>query len=283
MSRRKAIIAALVTVPPLPASVQRTLVLLRDPEVDVAEVARAIEMDPNITVNILRLANSPQFGGMRSISSVREALIRLGGKRVAQLLVTAGISPHVNKEIKGYGLPAGALLEHSIATALATEALALKTGRTPPEHAFTAGLLANLGKIVLGTFLEVDATPILELAHSEMIPFDQAEERVLGINHAEVGALLLERWGLPDDVVEIVRWRLNPDDYPGENLALDLVHAGEALAKLSSIALGVDGLHYQPSTLVVQRLGLTPEIVEQVMAQVAVDAAELRQTFNADD
>jgi putative nucleotidyltransferase with HDIG domain len=282
MSRRDAIIASLASVPPLPAAVQRTLALLRDPEAEMEDIARAIELDPNITANVLRLANSPQFGGMRAVGTVREALIRLGAKRVGQLIMAAGVSPHVSKEIKGYGLSAGALLEHSIATALAAEALARKIGRTPPEHTFTAGLLANLGKVVLGTFLEVDATPILELAHSEMIPFDQAEERILGINHAEVGALLLERWGLPEEIVEIVRWRLTPDDYPGENLALDLVHAGEALAKLSSIALGVDGLHYHPSTLVVQRLDLTPEIVEQVMAQVAVDAAELSQSFATD-
>lgn len=282
MSKREAIIAALAAVPPLPAAVQRTLALLRDPEAEMNDIARAIELDPNITANLLRLANSPQFGGMRSIGTVREALIRLGAKRVGQLIMAAGVSPHAGKEIKGYGLPAGALLEHSIATALAAEALARKTGRTPPEYTFTAGLLANLGKVVLGTFLEVDATPILELAHSELIPFDQAEKRVLGIDHAEVGALLLERWGLPEEIVEVVRWRLNPDDYPGESLALDLVHAGEILAKLSSIALGVDGLQYQPSTPVVQRLGLTPEIVEEVMAQVAVDAAEISQSFASD-
>ncbi len=280
MSRREEIINALSSIPPLPAAVQRTLSLLRQPEVDLSEIARAIEIDVYITANILRLANSPQFGGVRTIGNLREALVRLGARRVGQLIIAAGVSPEVKKEIMSYDLPAGALLEHSLATALAAEALAKRTGRTPPPNAFTAGLLANVGKIVLGTYMDVDSQPILDLAYREMISFDQAEDRLLGINHAEVGARLLELWNLPEDIVEVVRWRLDPDDYPGgENLTLDLVHAGEVLAKMSSIALGIDGLMYRPSTYVVQRLNLTPEIVEEVMAQVAVDAAELRETL----
>ena len=280
MSRREEIINALSSVPPLPAAVQRTLSLLRRPEIDLSEIARAIEIDVYITANILRLANSPQFGGVRTICTLREALIRLGARRVGQLIIAAGVSPEVKREIKSYDLPAGALLEHSLATALAAEALAKKTGKTPPSNAFTAGLLANVGKIVLGTYMDVDSQPILDLAYREMISFDQAEDRLLGINHAEVGARLLELWNLPEDIVEVVRWRLDPDDYPeGENLTLDLVHAGEILAKMSSIALGIDGLLYRPSTYVIQRLNLTPEIVEEVMAQVAVDAAKLRETL----
>ncbi len=281
MSKREAILKSLERIPPLPAAVGKSLALLGDPDVDLSEMARAIELDPGLTANILRLANSSALGSMRSIGTVREALVRLGAKRVGQLVMAAGAAPQLSPETIGYDLPPGALLEHSIATALAAEELARACKIPIPEHAFTAGLLATVGKTVLAGFLNVDVTPILELAHSEMIPFQEAERRILGIDHAEVGALLLERWNLPASIVDVVRNYLTPDDYPGVNTTLDLVHAGEALAKLSSIALGVDGLHYHPSTLVVERLGLTPEIVETVMASVVDKAAELREALGA--
>lgn len=281
MSKREEIIAKLRLVPPLPPAVQKTLALLRDPDADIGAIATSIQLDPGLTANVLRLANSPHMGAQREIATVREALVRLGAAKVGQLALASGAAPQLRPSTKGYDLPPGALLEHSIATALAAETLAKELGITPPEHTFTAGLLTNIGKTVMGDFLELDATPILELAHSEMIPFQMAETRILGINHAEVGALLLEAWNLPPEIVEVVRWFLDPDEYEGENLALDLVHAGECLAKMSSIALGVDGLHYHPSTFVIERLGLTPEIVELVMANVVEQAAALRETFTS--
>jgi len=279
MSKREEILKKLRTVPPLPPAVQKTMALLQDPEASIADLAKVIQLDPGLTANILRLANSSALGAMREVTTVREALVRLGANRVGQLVLASGAAPQLRGATKGYDLPPGALLEHSIATALAAEELARALNITPPEDLFTAGLLANVGKTVMGEFLEVDVTPILERAHEDMIPFQEAERCILGIDHAELGALLLESWNLPQRIVEVVRWYLEPDDYEGENLTLDLVHAGEGLAKMSSIALGVDGLHYHPSTFVIQRLGLTPEIVESVMAVVVEKAADLREVF----
>lgn len=279
MSKRDEIIKKLRNVPPLPPAVQKTQQLLNDPDADLGQIAEAIQLDPGLTANILRLANSSALGSLREIATVREALVRLGSHRVGQLVMASGAAPQLRTATAGYDLPAGALLEHSIATALAAEELAAALDIVPSQYTFTAGLLANVGKTVMGDFLAVDVTPIIELAHSEMIPFQEAEERILGIDHAEVGALLLESWNLPQQIVEVVRWHLAPDDYEGENQTLDLVHAGEGLAKMSSIALGVDGLHYHPSTFVIQRLGLTPEIVEMVMASVVEKAASLREIF----
>lgn len=279
MNKRDEILKKLRNVPPLPPAVQKTLALLQDPESDLGQLAQAIQLDPGLTANILRLANSSALGAIREVSTVREALVRLGANRVGQLVMASGVAPQLRTATKGYDLPPGALLEHSIATALAAEELARAVDITPPEYTFTAGLLANVGKTVMGDFLEVDVTPILELAHSEMIPFQKAEKQILGIDHAELGAMLLESWNLPAQIVEVVRWYLDPDDYEGENLTLDLVHAGEGLAKMSSIALGVDGLHYHPSTYVIQRLRLTPDIVEMVMVSVVEKAASLREIF----
>ncbi|WP_022662835.1 HDOD domain-containing protein [Paucidesulfovibrio longus] len=268
MSRREEIIARIKDVKRMPSAVQKAVVLLGDPDVDVGELSRIIEHDPGLTSNVLRLANSAYFGGSRSIASVRDAIVRLGAGNLKKMLATAGLEPVANQEIKGYGLPPGMLLKHSITVAVSAEELAKQLGRRAPEHTFTAGLLSDIGKVVLGTFLAVDAEPILALAHDQGLTFERAEEEILGINHAEVGALLLDYWELPENIVQVVRWKYDPLGFDGSDLALDLVHVADALAKMSGIGVGVDGLNYRPSDQVVKRLELTSEIIDRTMAEV---------------
>ncbi|MDD4732859.1 MAG: HDOD domain-containing protein [Desulfovibrio sp.] len=277
MSRREEIIARIREVERMPSAVQKAVVLLGDPDMDMGELARIIEHDPGLTTNLLRLANSAYFGAKRSISSVREAVVRLGASNLKKLLTTAGLAPVANQEIKGYGLPPGTLLKHSITVGVSAEELARQLGVHAPDHTFTSGLLSDIGKIVLGTFLAVDAEPILTLAHDKGMTFEKAEEEILGINHAEVGALLLDFWELPENIVQVVRWKYDPLGIPKRDLALDLVHVADALAKMSGIGVGVDGLSYRPSDTVAKRLGLTSDIIDKTMAEVLDKVEEVFQ------
>lgn len=279
MSRRDEILASVKSVEAMPSAIQQALGLLRDQNADMSELAHIIEFDPGLTANILRLVNSSYFGGMRTITSVREAVLRLGSNQVFQLLIAAGVAPRMRKEIKGYGLSPGMLLENAVVTAVAAESTARQLGFSAPEHTFTAGLLCNVGKIILGTFLEVDAGPILELAEAERLTFERAEEAVLGVSHDEVGAVLLEHWGLPEAIVYVVRWRLKPDEAPQEDLALDLVHVGTALAAMTGLGVGLDGLNYRPSRAVAVRLGLDQRSLELALARVMDDLGEVRELF----
>lgn len=279
MSKREEILAKVMAVEALPIAVQKAMQLLRDPQVDVGKLSRAIELDPGLTANLLRAANSPYFGGMRDFTSAREAIVRLGQQKVSQLVMASGITPRMAVEVKGYGLAPGKLLEHAVTTALAAEELAKVLGRTPPEHAFTAGLLSDVGKIVLGTFVGVDSEPILDLAREEGLTFEEAERRVLGIDHAEVGAALLDHWGLPEPILYVVRYRLRPDEAPRPDLALDLVHLADALAKTTGMGLGIDGLNYQPSEAVIKRLGMTTEMLDKAMVRIMENVDQLRTVF----
>jgi HD-like signal output (HDOD) protein len=245
----------------------------------MGELSEVIQYDPGLTVNILRIANSSYFGAVRTIGSLREAIIRLGANRIFQLVIAVGVAPYSRQAIRGYGLEPGELLENSVAVALSSELLAKELGIDPPPHTFTSGLLVNIGKIVLGTFLEEDAGPILALAEEKAIPFHEAEREVLGIDHAEVGAALLEHWKLPEAIVTVVRHRLSPESYEGVDLALDLVHCGDMIAKASGQGAGIDGTHYLPSVAVTARLGINPNTVHAVLFALPSHVAELRDIF----
>ncbi len=278
---RREILSRLDQMESMPAAVQKAVSILKDEKADMEMLARVVELDPGITSNVLHMANSAYMGRMSKVGNLRDALVRLGTGRTLQVMIASGVAPKIGKEVKGYDLAPGRLLEHSIAVAVAAEGLGGKLGLNVPGHTFTSGILAGIGKTVLGTFMEVDAEPILELALSEGLMFDEAEDRILGINHAEVGAALLDLWELPEEIVSVVRWHLRPEECGRRDVALDLVHVGDLLAKTMGAGLGLDGMNYQPSPGVVERLGLTPEIMDHVLAETLEMVVELREIYSS--
>lgn len=271
MSQRDAILAAIPEIPGLPAAATRVLALLQNPDTGIAEVMREVEADPGLTADVLRLANSAYFAGPRAIGSLREAGVLLGASRLTQLVLASAVFPVARKPLQGYDLPAGLLLQHVVGSAIGAEELARALGLRPPAHTFTAALLSDIGKIVLGTFIAVDPEPIRALAASEAISFELAEQRVLGIDHAEAGAALLAAWNLPEDVVEVVRHHHQPDDFPGDKTVVDLVHVADHLSIECGLGAGIDGLNYRPSPGAIARLGLKRRQAEQVSARIVAE------------
>jgi len=282
MSRREEILSSINTIPSMPFAALQAVGLLQDPEADMAEIVRIIEHDPGLTTNLLRLANSAYYGGAGTIDSLRQAIVRLGTKCILQMLVVSAAAPLITPAVKGYDLSPGELWRHSVAVAVGTERLAEALGLKPPDHAFTAGLLHDVGKLVLGTFVEVDAGPIMELAQREGISFEVAERRVLGIDHAETGAALLGKWELPETIVEVNRWHHNPDGFSGDPLVVDLVHVADALCLMLAIGAGSDGLQYRPSREVADRINLTTLASETAVCGILEGLNELSELFNND-
>ena len=138
MNKRHEIIASIASVPPLPTASAEVLQLIRDPDIPSTKIAQAIEYDPSLTTNVLRLANSAFFGYPRSVSTVKDALFRLGTNQVFQFVVAATVGKMAQTPVRGYDLSGGDLWDHLIGTAIGSIkiAQALKSGdvkRVVPE------------------------------------------------------------------------------------------------------------------------------------------------------
>ncbi len=279
MSRKNEILKRVDDIETLPAAALEAVRMMDDPDVSTSRITTVIEHDPGLTTNILRMANSAYFGFPRAVSSVQDAIVRLGLKEIRRTILASAVAPIVKRPVKGYDLSAGKLWEHAMTTAVGTDQIAAELDIVPPDYTFTAGLLHDVGKIVLGTFIDVDAEPIMKLAFDEHVPFEIAEQRILGIDHAETGAALLEKWQLPVEIVEVCRWHHEPDRAPdsAENPALDLVHIADTLSMMSGIGVGRDGLNYRPSEEVVGRLGLSSSMCEDVICRMIDIAADVRR------
>ncbi|MUM77515.1 HDOD domain-containing protein [Pseudodesulfovibrio sp. F-1] len=279
MIRRQEILETVSRVVAIPSCAGKAAALLGDPAAEMSELARIIEHDPGLTANLLKIVNASFFGGGKPMRTAGEAISRLGTLEVLQFILSTGVAPSFVHRIDGYDLAPSMHLQHSVTVAMAARELGKALGLDAPDHTFTAGLLSGVGKILLGVYVQVNAKAILDLAMEEGLSFDQAEDAVLGINHAEVGGILLESWGLPPEITGPVRHHLRPDKAPEIDTVLDLVHIGNALAKMIGVGLGVDGLNYVPSVAVIQRLGLTAEIVDRVCANVVEELRSVRHLF----
>ena len=267
MSRREEILAKAAMTPFLPASLCLAAEVVHDESVHPANKIRIIGHDPGLTANLLRLVNEGRAPGER-IGSIRQAAALLGTKGTVELLASSGGATACLRSIDGYDQTPAMHFKHSLAVGLSAVKLAAALGVEAPENTFTAGLLAGVGKTVLGSYVNVESEPILKLAMEEGLSFDRAEREILGVSHAEVGAALLKAWNLPRNVVDAVDCHLRPEKSPSRSLLLDLVHVGNFVPKMMGVGLGVDGLNYVTCLEAGKRLNLTAELIDGVSIAV---------------
>jgi putative nucleotidyltransferase with HDIG domain len=279
MSQREEIIARIASLPSLPSASTEVIRLLRDPEAPSMKIAQAIEYDPSLTMNVLRLANSTSLGFPQSVSTVKEAFIRLGPKKGFQSVFHATIGKIAEVPCNGYEVSGAELWEHLIGSAIASRRIAQLLNISPPEHTFTAALTHDIGKVVLGTFVEVNTETILALVLEEKITFEEAEQEVLGIDHAEVGACLLEHWNLPRSLVEAVRWHHQPENIARDAVTAYLVHVADVVCLMAGLGTAVDALSYRPSHHVMAELGLRMNALDEIVYEVLNELMRIRTLF----
>ena len=279
MSRREGILSVCEKVVALPTCVRKAGALLDDSDVDFRKLARIIEHDPGLTANLLKVVNASAIARKRPILTARDALTWLESPEILRFVISTGVAPTYVHVVAGYDQAPNMFLQHSTTVAVASVELARALGIEYPKHTFTAGLLSGVGKLLLGAFIQVDLREIFRLVMDEGMAFDQAEQQVLGITHAELGGTVLARWGLPSQITDVVRYHLRPDEYDGQDTALDLVHVGNVLAKMIGVGLGADGLNYEVSNKVVNRLGITSSVLDRASVSVVEEIHSLWDLF----
>jgi len=280
VNQRDVILKRVKTVETLPSASAQIISLVQDPDTPSDKIAQALEYDPSLTTNILRMANSARFGLPQSVSTVKDALFRLGRQVVLEMVVAVSVKSTFKEPIKGYDVAGSDLWDHVVGTAIGAIELGKILDIKVPAHTFTAALLHDVGKIVLGMFVEVDSAAITEMAFEEEMSFEVAERLVLGIDHTEVGAALLTAWNLPEYIVDIVRWHHQPENCPEDPVVVNLVHAADFLSLMAGMGKGIDGLNYKPSDHVMSKLRISSSVSQKVIYRILKALDELRETFS---
>lgn len=275
------IMAKIDAFPSIPGSAVKLLELLENEDASLKEIEDVLRLDPGMTANVLKLTNSAYFGLPTQVGSVKRAVMLLGMNKIKQLVMASCVGAVMDGPIPGYDLPAGQLWRHSIAVSVAAEGLSRELKLEGAEDIFTAALVHDVGKLILGQFIQEDLAAIDAAAGSD-VSFEIAEKQVLGTDHAEIGARILSHWSLPDDLVHAVRWHHDPDAAEEQKRTTDIVHVANVLCLMMGIGVGREGLQYEPSPAVTRRLGLKPFHLEHVASQTLQWAEELSDVFSVD-
>jgi putative nucleotidyltransferase with HDIG domain len=193
------------TIPSLPESHRRVVEVLQDPQFDLAQVAAIVARDVGLTAKLLKLVNSAALGLAHPINSISDAIAMLGAARLQSLVMSAWAFSFADEKMCR-GFSPAAEWQHALSVAQAAEKLARERRAKPAliEAAFVAGILHDVGKVMLAANSPEAYAGILALAKKQSQPLWQTETQVLGYSHAEVGGCLLGLWGLDLPLVEAV-------------------------------------------------------------------------------
>ena len=211
---------ALKGLQPIPQMALRILRLVADADYPVQELAQLVRQDQVICARTLKLCNAAAFSGQGRIASIEHALAFLGQDRFIHSVITVCVRDFFRQPGQGDSVRLGGMYQHAVGTAQVAEQLAQRTRTLTPALAYTAGLLHDIGKVVLDQFV-APRRPLFYRDIADAIDFLSVEARHLSIDHTQAGRWLAEDWGLPAPFRETITHHHGPEKAADH---VDLVH-----------------------------------------------------------
>jgi putative nucleotidyltransferase with HDIG domain len=268
LKRANQILDQLHEIPPPPQIAWKLMDMLKRPTQNNTEVVQIIEYDPVLTSKLLKACNSAFWSRGVPVGSVKAALLKMGYGEVMRIVMALSVKGVLTSENEGYGVEANQIWFHSVVSAIMSQRLAETSSAhmQDPELAFTAGLVHDIGKMALGSTTLASVGDIRNLIETEGLTWIDAESRVIGTNHAEVGACLLARWKFPDAVVEAVANHHAPTLNPP---ALStIVHVADCCAHVTGSSYGWNSMASKMESEALTALGLRPEEMDALVVHV---------------
>lgn len=224
----------LSSLPTLPAFVTVITNMVDDDSAGAQEVGEIIQRDQVLSAKILRLVNSPVYGFPRRISSITHALVLLGFNVVKGLVLSAAVFDDLAKETSG-------LWKHSLGTALLSRRIGAEVGAHDPEECMIAGLLHDLGKVVLSHLAPEDYVNAMTDAHRSGRHIATVEQDTFGVDHSRVALWLAVCWHLPDRLTDALTYHHQPSLAKNSPQMAAIVHVADILARAMEYGESGDG------------------------------------------
>jgi putative nucleotidyltransferase with HDIG domain len=240
------ILKSIDKIPAFPATIQKVSELLHDDDYAVADVVNVIKYDQAVAANILKISNSAYFGARQQIKTIHEAVVYLGQQQLIRAVQTAGISKFYRKGGIGYVSQSRDLWEHSVAVALMSQILSRKIQAKEDPILYTAALLHDVGKIIMGEYVQGSFEKIMNRVKLGGCSFLEAEEDIIGINHADLGGRIAARWNFPSEIRDAIAYHHRPDLLMEEDKTNAwIVYLSDQACLMIGIDGGVDALAYK--------------------------------------
>jgi putative nucleotidyltransferase with HDIG domain len=251
----------------MPSTVSRILNALDEPSTGASYISELLGLDQALAANVLQAANSAYLGYGPSCSNLSDAVMRLGFKRIRTLVLGVAASSTLNRSLPGYRLGPGELWNHSVATGTAAQWFARAINFPAPENAYVAGLLHDIGKLIMDQFAVADYDRLFDYVQNYDAAFFQVEQKLFGIDHAAVGAGMATKWNFPTELIEAIQFHHAPSQAPTHKDLAALINIANALSPLDQATLNRLGKRFVHADAL-KILSIKPETLEQMQERM---------------
>jgi len=257
---------------PIPQIALKVLRIINEERYEIQDLTEEIRKDQVISARTLQLCNSVMFASRKKIESLDHALVMLGQDLLLKFVISASLNNFFNQTGMGYSLCKGGIYHHAVGTAVIAEKLANLTGKVEPSMAYTAGLLHDIGKVVLDQFINSGFPLFYRQLNEEGKNFSEVEKQVLGTDHTEVGASLALKWSFPESLVETIRHHHNPEDAQQYSELVHIVYLADLLMSRFHTGLELERLNTDALVVRLETIGLSisklPALVDLIPLKV---------------
>lgn len=235
----RSVVGKVEQLPPLPGAVERINELIADPDVSLDEVVRVISIDQSLTARILRLVNSAYYGLQRQVSTIRHALIILGLDEIRQIVLSTTVIRLFGPQKSHGGFDLLKFWEHSLGCAFAAKSIARSFHYRVTGEIFVAGLLHDIGKIIMSQYFPQEFGQIEPLVVKRGLSPWAAEKEAIGMTHGELGHLVADHWNLPYPIAEAIHHHHAPAQSTQTSLTTALIHLADVLSIQNGLDTGI--------------------------------------------
>lgn len=262
---------------PIPAVASRLVEAVDSTDCSMTDIANIIQYDPVVTANVLRTCNSAYFGLKNPAESIKDAVNMLGTDQVVQLALLKSGTQALSGAQKGYKLKRGEMWRYSVASALLAKQVAGKLLLKNKNTVFTAALIKDIGKVMLEKYVGQASAKITELVENQGFSFVEAEKKVLGIDHAELGAMIVKMWHFSPLMVNIIRHHHLQDEEMVKRKETAAVYLSDCICMMLGFGVGSDGMSYRFKEKAMTQLGISADDISIIIAEFGIHIQEVEE------
>jgi putative nucleotidyltransferase with HDIG domain len=249
------------TLPTVPSVLKRLSAVIEKPRITIVEISAFISNDPALTTKVLKMVNSAIYGFPGRIASVSHATMLLGLNVIKGLLLGVSVFELMQKTMSG-------LYEHSLACAIASRVIAQKKGMKEPEEVSVAGLLHDIGKVILTLEFAKEYEAAMGEAQEKRISIFEAEKNQFNATHADVGSWLAEKWRFPRNLVEVIEFHHRPALAKNAPMEAAIVHMADLLARARGFGFAGENFVPEINPMAFELLKLSDEDIKDVLQEM---------------
>ena len=254
---------------PIPETARRIISRMEYSGYSLSDLEKYISQDQAITANILKMCNSALYGFPGRISSIKKAAALLETKPLEKIVMAASLCNLYKDKIGAYSVGKGEMLNHSLCCAMVAELISQEKKIKNPDTIFTAGLLHDIGKVILDQYAFEKFNLIMDRVLNENALFLDAENEILGYNHAQIGGIIARKWNLPEVLIEAISFHHQSQKAKENPEVVSVVHIADNICSMIGYGCGADAMDNHIHQFAISSINLHSDDVDMIIKKLA--------------